>query len=81
MDVPVYQIRRRMREEFEKNRYVDNLNVVNTLLMKGLAELEETLHMWKTVNHVMKYFKDEEDLAEERRKTDGFLSDFYNGNR
>lgn len=66
-----------MREEFEKNRYVDNLNVINTLLMKGQAEFEETIHMWKTANHVMKYFKDAEDVAVERQKSGGFLAEFY----
>jgi NADH dehydrogenase (ubiquinone) 1 alpha subcomplex subunit 6 len=57
LDVPVPQIRRRMREEFEKNRYVKNLDVINAVLMKGTMELEEMLHMWKTHSHVMKYFK------------------------
>ena len=45
MDVPVYQIRRRMRQEFDKNRFVDQLSVRNTLIMKGSMELEETLYM------------------------------------
>jgi NADH dehydrogenase (ubiquinone) 1 alpha subcomplex subunit 6 len=70
-----------MREEFEKNRYVDNLDVINTLLVKGQAEFEETIHMWKTVNHVMKYFKDAEDLAEERKKSGDFLTEFYSAKK
>ena len=69
-----------MRQEFEKNRYVDNLDAINVLLFRGVLELEETLYMWKTVNHVMNYFKDAEDLEEEGRKKD-FLSGFLEGGK
>jgi NADH dehydrogenase (ubiquinone) 1 alpha subcomplex subunit 6 len=44
LDVPVYQIRRRMRQEFEKNRFVRDLDTINVLLFKGWTELEETLY-------------------------------------
>jgi NADH dehydrogenase (ubiquinone) 1 alpha subcomplex subunit 6 len=68
-----------MRQEFEKNRYVDNLDVKNMLIFQGAAELEETLHMWKTQSHIMKYFKDPEEVREEREKKQDFLSEFYSG--
>ena len=67
-----------MRQEFEKNRYVRDLDAINVLLFKGVAELEETLYMWKTQSHVLKYFKDPEDAQEDERKSrGGWLQAFY----
>lgn len=67
-----------MRQEFERHRFVKNLDTINVLLFKGTAELEETLYMWKTANHVMRYFKDVEQLETEAR-TSGWLNGFLAG--
>jgi NADH dehydrogenase (ubiquinone) 1 alpha subcomplex subunit 6 len=65
-----------MRQEFEKNRYLQNLDVINVSLMKGIMELEEMLYMWKTPSHMMKYFKEPQEIKQEFQKID-FLSSFY----
>lgn len=69
------KIRQRMRQEFEKNRFVDNLDVKNMMIFRGTAELEETLYKWKTTNHVMKYFKEDYETKATQKK--GFLQEFY----
>lgn len=77
LDVPIPHIRARMRQEFEKNRYVAQLDSINTLLMKGQMELEETLYMWKTQATVMNYFREPYEIKAERKKASNWLADFY----
>ena len=53
--------RNQMREEFEKHRYVNNLQAVDVLITQSHMEFQETLNFWKQLSHVMKYFRKEED--------------------
>lgn len=46
-------IRRRIREEIERNRYVTDLRVIDRLLLKGRQEFQETLNIWKQEPHIM----------------------------
>lgn len=79
LDIPISQIRQRMREEFEKNRFVDNLDTINVLLMKGQMELEETLYMWKTRGHVEHMFsKESHEIVKENEKK-SWMSGFLDG--
>lgn len=75
LDIPVSQIRGKIREEFEKNRGVTDLRVSNVLIAKGQMELDETLNLWKQKTHVMRYFSNY-DIPPPPEKTD-FLSRFY----
>jgi len=75
LDIPVSQIRAKIREEFEKNRGVNDLGVVNVMIGKGQMELDETLNMWKQKTHVMRYFGNY-DIPPPPEKSD-FLSKFY----
>lgn len=59
--MPVAQIRAKMREEFEKHRYVNNLQATDMLIAQSHMEFQETLNFWKQLSHVMKYFRKEED--------------------
>jgi NADH dehydrogenase (ubiquinone) 1 alpha subcomplex subunit 6 len=61
LNMPVAQIRAKMREEFEKHRYVNNLQAVDVLITQSHMEFQETLNFWKQLSHVMKYFRKEED--------------------
>ena len=70
-----------MRQEFERNRFVDDLAVKSGLLMKGTMELEETLYMWKTQSHVMKYFKEPFELAREQAVKQDWMAGFLEGRK
>ncbi len=59
LDIPVSAVRRQIRMEFEKNRNVKDLGLINVLLMKGTMELVETASIWKQKTHVLKYFEDQ----------------------
>ena len=59
----VAELRTKMRQEFERHRFVQQLPVVDMLLFQSDAEFQETLNYWKTLPHVMKYFRAEEDPA------------------
>lgn len=44
-----------IRQEFERNRFVKQLPVVDVLLAKSQMEYQEMLNYWKQVNHVMRW--------------------------
>ena len=67
----------KVRQEFEKHRYVSQLNVVDVLLYQSHAEFQETLNFWKQLSHVMKYFRPEEDPG--ARLPRNFVSGFLEG--
>jgi len=54
----VEQCRVKLREEFEKNRHVTDIRVIDMLVIKGQMELKETVEIWKQKCHVMTYFKE-----------------------
>ncbi|CAL5868258.1 uncharacterized protein PFLUO_LOCUS2482 [Penicillium psychrofluorescens] len=77
LGMPVSAIRTKIRQEFEKHRYVNQLNVVDVLLFQSHAEFQETLNYWKQLSHVMKYFRPEEDPG--ARLPRNFVSGFLEG--
>ncbi|XP_060558894.1 NADH dehydrogenase [ubiquinone] 1 alpha subcomplex subunit 6-like [Ruditapes philippinarum] len=56
LTVTVAECRAKVRENFEKNRNVTDVRVIDMLFIKGQHELEETKNIWKQKNHVMNYF-------------------------
>ncbi|KAI1212912.1 NADH dehydrogenase, alpha subcomplex, subunit 6 [Annulohypoxylon truncatum] len=80
---PVSTIRTRMRQEFERHRYVNKLPVVDMLLIQNNAEYQETMNFWKQTNHVMSYFPEENFRGADRLPNNfmkGFLeASFYLG--
>jgi NADH dehydrogenase (ubiquinone) 1 alpha subcomplex subunit 6 len=76
LEITSRQLRRRIRQEFEKNRYVSDLSIIDVLLFKGRIELEETMNSWKQPTHVMRYFQNDEYA---QPKTKEFLTNFYQG--
>ncbi|KAH9828302.1 NADH dehydrogenase, alpha subcomplex, subunit 6 [Teratosphaeria destructans] len=71
LSMPVSAIRTKMRQEFERHRYVSQLKTVDVLLFNSHQEFQlmmplvciwqETLNFWKQLTHVLKYFRAEED--------------------
>ncbi|KAL2270388.1 hypothetical protein VTJ83DRAFT_2572 [Remersonia thermophila] len=75
---PVAAIRSRIRQEFERHRYVNKLPVVDILLHKSNADYQETLNFWRQSNHVMSFFK-EEYFRGEKRLPSNFITGFLEG--
>ncbi len=76
IDLTSREIRRRVRKEFEKNRYVTDINIIDRLVFKGRTEFEETVNQWKQKTHIMRYFNEDEYAP---RKPVTFLEKFYSG--
>jgi len=77
LNIPVSAIRTKIRQQFEKHRYVSQIAVVDVLLYKSNAEFQETLNYWKQLSHVMQYFRMEEEPA--ARLPPNFISGFLEG--
>ncbi|KAL1838008.1 hypothetical protein VTJ49DRAFT_3131 [Mycothermus thermophilus] len=75
---PVSAIRSRIRQEFERHRYVNKLPVVDVLLHKSNADYQETMNFWRQTNHVMSFFK-EENFRGEKRLPSNFITGFLEG--
>jgi len=77
LNMPVSALRTKMREEFERHRYVKQLDVVDVLLFQSHAEFQETLNYWKQLPHVLKYFRHEEEPTSRLPKN--FMQGFLEG--
>lgn len=75
---PVSVIRTRMRQEFERHRFVNKLPVVDVLLMQNNAEYQEMMNFWKQTTHVMSYFP-EENFRGHERLPKSFMQGFLEG--
>ncbi|KAJ5279970.1 NADH dehydrogenase (complex I) alpha subcomplex subunit 6 [Penicillium angulare] len=69
LNMPVSAIRTKIRQEFEKHRYVSQMSVIDVLLYQSHAEFQ--------LSHVMKYFRPEEDPG--ARLPRNFVSGFLEG--
>ncbi|KAI0460503.1 complex 1 protein [Xylaria acuta] len=75
---PVSTIRTRMRQEFERHRYVNKLPVVDVLLQQNNAEYQEMMNFWKQTTHVMSYFESENFRGSDRLPRN-FMQGFLEG--
>jgi NADH dehydrogenase (ubiquinone) 1 alpha subcomplex subunit 6 len=78
LEVTETQCRRRIRQEFEKHKFVKDVQVVDILLFKARQELEESLNCFKQPTHIMRFFPNDEYAA---LPSNDFLTLFYNGNK
>jgi len=77
LGMPVSQLRTKMRSEFERHRYVNQIRTVDKLLYESHAEFQETLNYWKQLPHILKYFRQEEDPT--ARLPQNFMTGFLEG--
>ncbi|KAJ4302784.1 hypothetical protein N0V90_001675 [Kalmusia sp. IMI 367209] len=77
LSMPVSQLRTKMRQEFERHRYVNQLRTVDVLLFNSHQEFQETLNYWKQLSHVLKYFRTEEEPK--ARLPSNFINGFLEG--
>jgi len=77
LNIPVARLRTKMRQEFERHRYVSQIGVVDMLLFQSHAEYQETLNYWKQLPHILKYFRAEEDPN--ARRPQNFITGFLEG--
>jgi len=75
-DIPkqLPDLKAKLREEFLKNKHVEDIRVIDMLVIKGQMELKETAEQWKQKGHIMNYFKESIEP-----KPKGFLSKFLAG--
>ncbi|KAF2474042.1 NADH dehydrogenase, alpha subcomplex, subunit 6 [Lindgomyces ingoldianus] len=76
LSLPVSAIRTKVRQEFERHRYVNQLRTVDVLLFNSHQEFQqETLNYWKQLPQVLKYFRADEDpkVRLPRNFINGFL--------
>ncbi|XJO74269.1 hypothetical protein BDV3_005114 [Batrachochytrium dendrobatidis] len=74
LDITSRTLRARIRQEFEKHRFVTDLQVIDILLFKGRTEYEETMNFWKQKSHVMRFFSND---PYQTTKDDNFLGKFF----
>jgi len=77
LHLPPSAVRAKIRQEFERHRYVQQLPVVDMLITKSNMELQETMNYWKQIPHIMKYFRPEEDPR--ARVSSNFMNNFLEG--
>ncbi|KAK0732754.1 hypothetical protein B0T21DRAFT_200712 [Apiosordaria backusii] len=75
---PVSAIRTRIRQEFERHRFVNKLPIVDILLLQNNADYQETMNFWRQTTHMMNYFK-EENFRGEKILPANFVSGFLEG--
>lgn len=75
-DIPksIEQIREKLKEEFLKNKDIQDVRVIDMLVIKGQMELKETIQIWKQKGHIMRYWQESIDP-----KPQDFLSKFMAG--
>lgn len=76
LDIPTSQVKTKIRQEFERNRYVNDLAIQNVMYMKAQMDFQELVNFWKQKCHVMKYF---EDFQYYNRAKPNFMDKFLKG--
>ncbi|ODV64019.1 NADH dehydrogenase [ubiquinone] 1 alpha subcomplex subunit 6 ASCRUDRAFT_53355 [Ascoidea rubescens DSM 1968] len=77
LNMPISSVKTKIRQNFERNRYISDLSIINIIYMKGQMEYQESINFWKQQCQVMKYFKDEEVYE---TADNSFVSKFLRGN-
>lgn len=78
LDMPVSNVKTKIRQEFERQRFVNDLDVTNVLYAKGQMEFQELVNFWKQQCHVMRYFEDQQSYNQVDKND--FVKNFLRGN-
>ena len=78
LDMPVSNVKTKIRQEFERQRFVNDLSVANVLYMKGQMEFQEIINFWKQQCHVLRYFEDQSNYNVVDKND--FIKGFLRGN-
>ncbi|ODV69513.1 NADH dehydrogenase, alpha subcomplex, subunit 6, partial [Hyphopichia burtonii NRRL Y-1933] len=78
LDMPVSNVKTKIRQEFERQRFVKDLEVSNVLYMKGQMEYQELMNFWKQQCHVLRYFEDQDQYGAVDKND--FVKNFLRGN-
>jgi NADH dehydrogenase (ubiquinone) 1 alpha subcomplex subunit 6 len=76
--LPVSALRTRIRQEFERHRNVNKLDVTDVLITKATIDYQETMNYWRQATHIMSYFK-EENFRGDKRLPKNFITGFLDG--
>lgn len=74
LNVSPQLIRARIRDQFEKNRYVEDLAVIDLLLHKGRQDYQEVMNCWQQEPHILGIL-----LKEPQRQPQTFMQRFLEG--
>ena len=77
LDMPVSNVKTKIRQEFERQRFVNDLDLTNVLYAKGQMEFQELINFWKQQCHVMRYF---DGSSERLADKNDFVKNFLRGN-
>ncbi|ODV96639.1 hypothetical protein PACTADRAFT_15172 [Pachysolen tannophilus NRRL Y-2460] len=75
--IPASQVKTKIRQEFERHRFINDLSVQNVLYMKSQMEFQELVNFWKQECHVMKYFETIENY--DKTHNSSFIEKFIKG--
>ncbi|EIW68868.1 hypothetical protein TREMEDRAFT_68834 [Tremella mesenterica DSM 1558] len=75
LNISPSMIRLKKRQDFERNRDITDLSIINILLQKNQQEFQETMNCWKQEPHIMHWFKTYSDPPAPQT----FLDKFYAG--
>lgn len=78
LDMPVSNVKTKIRQEFERQRFVTDLDLTNVLYAKGQMEFQELINFWKQQCHVLRYFEDQLDYGAVDKND--FIKNFLRGN-
>merc|ERR1711939_572673 len=73
LNIPASAVRAKIRQRFNRNAGVDDIETVDMLLHKSQQDYQETMNMFKMESHIMRWFTEEELPA----RPNAFLDAFY----
>ncbi|KZO97601.1 hypothetical protein CALVIDRAFT_562946 [Calocera viscosa TUFC12733] len=77
LDIPPSLVRTRYRQEFERNKHVTDLKVLDVLILKGRQEYQEVMNTWKMRAQLLGFIM--APIERQGQHPKGFLDSFYTG--